>query len=78
MNGEESINILINEVKELKTVINNQNKSIELILSENKALKEEVKKITKIIEATKPKKSYYADLNRWIPIMKNYAERKPW
>jgi alanine-glyoxylate transaminase/serine-glyoxylate transaminase/serine-pyruvate transaminase len=25
----------------------------------------------------KPRKSYYADWSRWIPIMKNYLERKP-
>ncbi len=51
---EENLKILINEVKELKRVINTQNKSIDQIKTENKNMKDELMKVTKILESGKP------------------------
>ena len=55
---EENLKILIDEVKNLKLVINSQTKSIDRISSENKFLKDELIKITKMVESNKASSAF--------------------
>ena len=50
---EDSMNLILNEIKELISVTISQDKMIENILLENKSLKDELKKITNVLESSK-------------------------